>query len=90
MLSTRDPDNSNSPNFRVQSFTYSFVNIDASVPFQISGNILRATKQLDFENQSSWILNIRSADDGTPSLSVDNIVVINVTGKLPSQCIALL
>ncbi|XP_065053229.1 protocadherin Fat 4-like isoform X4 [Rhopilema esculentum] len=79
MLSTIDPDNTNPESSDVQSFTYSITNSDSDLPFEISGNILQTSRSLDYENQTSWMLKIRSVDDGTPPLFVDQDFVINIT-----------
>lgn len=81
MLSTIDPDQASSSFYAMQSFTYTISNSEDNAPFNISGNILSITRMLDYENQASWSLTIRSADNGVPSYFIEKTFVINVTGK---------
>ena len=53
----------------------------ADLPFEISGNILRTTRKLDYEEKSTWLLKIRSTDDGSPPLFYDKTVKIFVRGN---------
>ncbi len=61
------------------TFTYSVVSVDgntASTIFAISGDSLIATVSLDFETQSTFVIAIRSTDQG--GLSVDQIFTVSV------------
>lgn len=80
ILSTLDPDQK-MYSFTDQNFTYNITNLKENMPFKISGNILETTRMLDYENQTSWILMIRSTDNGVPAMSVEKTFVINVIGK---------
>ena len=83
LLTTTDPDNfqSSGSSSRAQSHSYTILNSNPGLPFQISANnILQTTRKLDFENQTSWALRIRSNDSGVPSMSVDGEIIVNVTG----------
>ena len=82
VLATNDPDGGSSFSFAAQSFTYSIRNKKADLPFIISGANLQTTRMLDYENQTSWTLTIRSTDHGVPSLFIEKTFVINVTGLL--------
>lgn len=59
-LDSADPDNER---LVVQSFSYSLVNSQGSIPFVIDSNALNTTRSLDYEAQSIWILAIRSTDN---------------------------
>ena len=59
-LDSADPDNER---LMVQSFSYSFVGSQGSIPFVIDSNALNTTRSLDYESQNIWILAIRSTDN---------------------------
>ena len=84
-LTTTDPDNFHSSvsNPIPQSHSYAILNNGPDLPFRIARvNVLQTTRPLDFENHTSWVLKIRSNDSGTPLMSVDDEIIVNVTGML--------
>lgn len=78
-LSTTDPDNPGAG----QTHSYGLVTgtgDDDNAAFNIVGNQLRATASLDFENQSSYSVRIRTTDNGTnpASLTREEVFVITL------------
>lgn len=72
VLSTVDPDGG--------SHVYTLVN-DAEGRFVVEGNQLRVADgaDLDFEDQSSFEIVVRSTDEGNPALSVEQVFTVQVT-----------
>lgn len=60
-LASVDPDNEQTQR---QTFTYSLVLERKESTFYIQGNHLRTNRSLDYENQSSWELLIKTTDSG--------------------------
>ena len=63
-----------------QSFSYKIMNDFDNLPFRIADRNLQTIKNLDYENQTSWTLTIRSTDSGIPPLFVEKTFIISVTG----------
>ncbi len=74
-MSTTDPDTGN-------TFTYSLVDGTGdtdNAAFNISGNALRATNNLDFETKSSYTVRVRSTDQG--GLFTEKVFTISVLDR---------
>jgi hypothetical protein len=74
LLSTIDPDSGN-------TFTYSFVDggpwdADNSA-FAIVGNELRTSRPLDFETQGSYLIRIRTVDQGGLEIQTEFTITVN-------------
>eukprot|EP00794_Sanderia_malayensis_P003136 gene3136-3604_t len=81
LLTTTDPDNAQlSSSQPKQTFNYTILNGGTDLPFMVGNdNVLRTTRQLDFERKASWEIRIRSYDTGSPALFVDATLNISVT-----------
>lgn len=65
----------------LSSYRGLFIRNVSGLPFEISGNILRTTRKLDYEETSAWVLFILSRDDGSPPQTYAKNVSINVRGN---------
>ena len=65
-----------------QTFTYTLIRNTAGLPFLIDDDELNSTRSLNFEDQSSWNVTVRSTDSGSPALSLINTFQISIVGKL--------
>ena len=65
-----------------QTFTYTLMGSTAGLPFLIDDDELNSTRSLNFEDQSSWNVTVRSTDSGSPALSLINTFQISIVGKL--------
>ena len=65
-----------------QTFTYTLMGNTAGLPFLIDDDELNSTRSLNFEDQSSWNVTVRSTDSGSPALSLINTFQISIVGKL--------
>ncbi len=81
-----------------QSLTYSLVDGNSSHAFAINpttGNVtVRAPQLIDFEKTTSYVLTVRVTDNGTPVLSDDATLTINLTNiveapSLPNRTFSL-
>ncbi len=76
-VTATDADEPGNPNSQI---TYSIVGGNFGNRFTIDGSSgqIRVTMELDFENRSSYVLNIMARDDGSSARSVNTTATINV------------